>query len=60
MFRILGVGVLIYVVYAIALGRVYIKAGWRGRTVLRADSPESFWVYVAIYGALGVALMTVF
>lgn len=60
MFRMLGIVVLGYVVYAIVLGEVYAKAGWRGRRVSRADSAGDFWIVVGIYAALGVALLTVF
>lgn len=60
MFRVLGVAVLAYSVYAISTGEVYAKSGWRGRTVSRAQSPEYFWIVVVIYIGLGIALLTVF
>lgn len=60
MFRILGVLVLLYVAYALAMGEVYAKAGWRGRTVSRGETPGYFAVVISIYAILGVALITVF
>lgn len=60
MFKVLGVLVLLYVAYAAARGQVFAKAGPSGRTVSRAESPQYFWVVVAIYTGLGIALLTVF
>ncbi len=60
MFKLLGVLVLLYVAYAAARGEVFAKAGASGRTVSRAESPQYFWVVVAIYAGLGIALLTVF
>lgn len=60
MFKLLGILVLIYVVYAIASGRVFAKSGVSGRSVSREEEPQYFWVVVVIYAALGVALLTVF
>lgn len=60
MFKLLGIAVLIYVVYAIATGTVFAKSGMSGRSVSRAESPRYFWIVVGIYAALGVALLTVF
>jgi threonine/homoserine/homoserine lactone efflux protein len=59
-FKLLGVLVLLYVAYAAARGEVFAKAGASGRTVSRAESPQYFWVVVAIYAGLGIALLTVF
>ena len=60
MFKALGVLVVAYALYAAVKGEVYAKSGPWGRTVSREDSPEYFWVVVAIYAGLGVALLTIF
>ena len=60
MFKALGVLVGAYALYAAVKGEVYAKSGPWGRTVSREDSPEYFWVIIAIYAGLGVALMTIF
>jgi len=59
MFKALGVLVGAYAVYAAVKGEVYAKSGPWGRTVSREDSPEYFWVIVAIYAGLGLALVTI-
>jgi hypothetical protein len=59
-FKALGIVVALYAVYAAIKGVVYAKSGVWGRTVSRADSPEYFWVIIAIYACLSVALMVVF
>lgn len=60
MFKLLGVAVLCYTAYAALRGEVYAKSGAWGRAVSRAESPEYFWIVVAVYAALGIALLTVF
>lgn len=60
MFKVLGILVMAYAVYAAVRGEVYAKAGASGRTVSRAESPEYFWVVIAIYAGLGIAMITVF
>ncbi len=60
MFKMLGILVALYTAYAVSKGEVYAKSGPWGRTVSRADSPEYFWVVIAIYAGLSVALITVF
>ena len=60
MFKALGVLVGAYALYAAVKGEVYAKSGPWGRTVSREDSPEYFWVVIAIYAGLGVALVTIF
>ena len=59
MFKALGVLVGAYGLYAAVKGEVYAKSGPWGRTVSREDSPEYFWVIVAIYAGLGLALVTI-
>jgi len=60
MFKMLGILVGLYTLYAAMNGKVYAKSGAWGRTVSRVDSPEYFWVVIAIYAGLSVALVTIF
>jgi hypothetical protein len=60
MFDIIGLLVGVYAVYAALTGEVYAKAGAGGRTIARRDAPADFWMTVAIYAGLAVALVTVF
>lgn len=60
MFDALGVLVALYAAYAALTGEVYAKSGPGGRTVARAESPAYFWIVVAIYAGLAIALVTVF
>jgi len=59
-FEALGSAVGIYALYAAIVGRVYVKAGPGGRWVLRTESPEYFWICIAVYAGLAIALITVF
>lgn len=58
-FEALGVLVAFYTAYAALSGEVYAKSGPGGRAVSRAESPEYFWVVIAIYAGLSVALLAV-
>jgi hypothetical protein len=60
MFKFLGVLVLLYAAYAAVKGAVFAKSGASGRTVSRDESPRYFWAVIAVYAALGIALLTVF
>lgn len=62
MFKALGLIVAAYTLWAAFDGKVYAKAAGLagGRYIVKADEPRYFWVVIAIYGALSVALMTVF
>jgi hypothetical protein len=60
MFKALGVLLAFYTAYAAIRGEVYAKSGPGGRTVSKAESPEYFWVVIAIYAGLSVALLIVF
>lgn len=60
MFKLLGVLVGLYALFAALNGEVYAKSGPWGRRVMRADSPEYFWVVIVIYACLALALLTVF
>lgn len=60
MFKALGVLVALYSLYATMSGEVYARSGMSGRTISRQHSPRYFWVIIAIYAGLSVALMVVF
>jgi hypothetical protein len=60
MFKTIGAVLAIYVCYAAVSGSVYAKSGISGRSVLREESPTYFWVVIAIYAALSLALVLVF
>lgn len=60
MFKVIGAALAVYVCYAIVSGGVYAKSGISGRNVLREDSPRYFWVVIAIYSALSLALVALF
>lgn len=60
LFKLLGVMLAIYVLYAIKAGEVYAKSGASGRMVSRNESPGYYWTVIAIYAGLGIALVTVF
>ncbi|MGN6848047.1 MAG: hypothetical protein ACTHJK_01000 [Sphingomicrobium sp.] len=60
MFRIIGLLVGLYALFAMLRGEVIAKSGVWGRTISRRDEPANFWMTVAIYGGLAVALETVF
>lgn len=59
-FKLIGVLAGIYTLHAAIRGHVYAKAGVWGRTVSKSDEPTYFWVVIAIYAALSLALLTVF
>lgn len=62
MFKALGIVVAAYTLWAALNGKVYARAAnWRGgRYIHKAEEPRYYWVVVAIYAGLSVALMTVF
>jgi hypothetical protein len=60
MFKLLGVLVLVYTVYAATKGEVFAKSGPWGRLVSRGASPRYFWAVIVIYALLGTALLTIF
>jgi len=60
LFKVLGVGVAVYAVYAAITGTVHAKSGVRFRTVARRESPLYFWIVTGIYAGLAIALMTIF
>lgn len=60
MFKLLGALLALYAACAAVSGQVFAKSGPSGRTVSRQDSPEYFWIVIAIYAGLSVALLTIF
>jgi hypothetical protein len=60
MFKVLGVLLGLYTIYAVLTGAVYAKSGPGGRTVSKAESPEYFWLVIAIYAGLSAALVFYF
>ena len=62
MFKVLGLVVAAYTFWAAFDGKVYAKCGGlrQVRIVAKEDEPRYFWVVIAIYGGLSVALMTIF
>ena len=58
--RLLGFIVFAYAVYAIIKGEVYAKSGSGARIVTKAESPDTFWLAVAIYIGLSIALVAIF
>lgn len=59
MFKVLALLVALYTFHSAVTGRVYVKSGIWGRTVLRAESPKYFWSVIVIYAAVAVMLITV-
>lgn len=60
MFKLLGVLVLAYDLWAISAGEVWAKSGPSARLVTRLESPRYFWTVIIIYAGLGIALLTIF
>lgn len=60
MFKLVGIAIAIYTLYAVMRGEVHAKDGPGGRIVSRVRSPEYFWTVVVTYSALAIALLTVF
>ena len=60
MFAVLGMAVAVYTAYAALSGEVVVAQGPGARRVRRVDSPGYFWVCIAIYGGLSLAMMTIF
>ena len=60
LFKALGVVLALYTAYAAFRGEVYGRHRWSGRSIERAEEPRYFWVVIAIYFGLSVALLTVF
>jgi hypothetical protein len=60
MFKLIGAMVALYTLYAAATGRVVAKSGPWARVVVKQDSPEYFWLVIAIYIGLSIALIAWF
>jgi hypothetical protein len=59
-FKVLGLLVAVYTLYAAVNGAVYARSGPWGRTILREEEPRYFWTVIVIYLGLSVALVAVF
>ena len=60
MFKAVGTIVVLYLVYCLASGSVIAKAGPGGRRINRATSARHYWITMAVYALLAIALFTVF
>lgn len=60
MFVMLGILVAIYAAYAVLAGEVVVAQGPGARRVRRVESPGYFWVCIAIYAGLSLAMTTSF
>jgi len=60
LFKVLGVGVGLYAMYAVAVGHVYAKSGVSYQRIDRDGRPRYFWTVIGIYAGLSVALFLVF
>ena len=60
MFRIIGVLVAVYTLYALFSGRVWAKKGPGAEEILRQESPGYFWTVIVIYFGLSLALVFYF
>lgn len=62
LFKFLGLVLGAYTLWAAFQGRVYAKPlGPRQiELIVKEDRPRYFWVVIAIYGGLSLALLTVF
>ncbi len=60
LFDLLGALLALYLAWALARGEVVAKSGPGARRIARAESPRNYWIVMAIYAALAVALVVVF
>lgn len=60
MFKMLGIWLAIYCLYAVGKGEVFAKSGRWGSTISRAGSPRYFYLVITIYILLSFALIAVF
>lgn len=60
LFVALSVPLAAYVVYAAAIGEVWVTQGPFPRRVTRGQEPVYFWTCVTIYAGLAIALATIF
>lgn len=59
-FKVLGAVLAVYTVRAVLAGEVYARSGMGGRVISKDESPRYFWLVIAIYSGLSLALVTVF
>lgn len=60
LFRIIGLLVALYALYAVVAGEVFAKSGIWGKTYTRRETPVNYWMTIVIYAGLAVACETVF
>jgi hypothetical protein len=60
MFKLVGVIVALYVVYALSVGEVFAKRGVWGAISRRAEQPFQYWSTIVAYTVLSVALFFIF
>lgn len=60
MFKLIGVLLAAYTLFAALKGEVYAKSGVWGRTIVKDEAPAYFWMVIGIYAALSIALFVVF
>lgn len=60
MFDLIGITLAIYTLIAAATGSVWTKSGVGTRLVSRENSPEYFWIVIAIYAGLSLAMIIFF
>lgn len=60
LFDLLGVALAIYTALSVARGHVFARAGLWGRSVMRTEEPQQFWMIIVVYAGLSLALIFVF
>ena len=60
MFKILGIIVGLYTLYAVVTGQVIARSGALGKRYFRDETPRTFWTVIVVYTLLTIALLTVF
>jgi hypothetical protein len=60
MFKLIGVLLALYTLFAALKGEVYARSRAWGRTITKAETPAYFWVVIGIYAALSVSLFVIF
>jgi hypothetical protein len=57
MFKPLGMLLGLYVAYALYVGEVVTKKGYRRKVVRRDDTPGEFWIVIVIYSGLAAFML---
>jgi hypothetical protein len=60
MFKLVGVMVALYVVYALSVGEVFAKRGIWGAISRRAEQPFQYWSTIVVYAILSAVLFFIF